>query len=281
MELLDKVKEKYASLSKGQQRVGKYVLDFPEKVALLSAGEVGRQISVSETTVIRFCYSLELNGYAHLQSIIREYLIQHKSSLNRYYSSKIEMAQKPHFFAQVMEKDAENIQRVIDTIDEGNLQQTVDKMMKANNVFLAGMRTSFAPAQWLAFTLGLVRNEVRLVQPGIDDLVAILQNINESSVFIAITFHRYVKETVQLAKMAKDRGAFVISLTDSPLAPITEYSDITFAIGSQEKSTLDVFPPLFSLLNAMMASLYIQYPEKVNERQQQYEQVNADHLFYF
>ncbi|HEY9576278.1 MAG TPA: MurR/RpiR family transcriptional regulator, partial [Pseudobacillus sp.] len=196
-------------------------------------------------------------------------------------SSKMEMAQKPHFFAQVMEKDAENIRRVIDTIQEEDIQQAVDRIMRAEKVFLIGMRTSFAPAQWFSFTLGLARDQVKLVQPGMDDLVAIQQNINESSVFIAITFHRYVRETVQIAKMAKERGAFVISLTDSALAPITEFSDLTFAVGSQEKSTLDVFPPLFSLLNAIMASLYIQYPEEVNERQQKYEQVNADHLFYF
>ncbi|MEK4030433.1 MurR/RpiR family transcriptional regulator [Pseudobacillus sp. FSL P4-0506] len=281
MEILAKVKERYASLSKGQQKVGKYVLDFPEKIALLSASEVGKQIAVSETTVIRFCYSLELQGYAHLQSIIREYLIQHKSSLNRYYSSKMEMAQEPHFFAQVMEKDAENIQRAIDTIKEEDVQLAVSRIMEAGKLFLTGMRTSFAPAQWLAFTLGLVRDEVKLVQPGIDDLVTVLQSMNEHSVFIAITFHRYVKETVQIAEKAKERGAFVISLTDSGLAPITEFSDLTFAIGSQERSTLDVFPPLFSLLNAIMASLYVQYPEEVKERQRKYEQVNADHLFYY
>ncbi|KIL73325.1 MurR/RpiR family transcriptional regulator [Bacillus badius] len=281
MEILDLIKEKCSSLSKSQQKVGKYVLHFPEKVALLPASEVGKQTSVSETTVIRFCYSLGLKGYAHLQSIIREYLIQHQSSLSRYYSSKMEMAQQPHFFAQVMQKDKENIQRVIDTISEEEIQLAVNKIMNAKNVFLTGMRTSFAPAQWFAFTLGLVRDHVKLIQPGLDDLVTILQNMDQESVFIGITFHRYVKETVHIAEMAKKRGVFVISLTDSASAPVAEFSDLVLGVGSQENSTLDVFPPLFSLLNAMMAGLYVQYSEEAGNRQEKYEQVNADHLFYF
>ncbi|KAB7705554.1 SIS domain-containing protein [Bacillus aerolatus] len=280
MELLNKLKEKYSQLSKGQKAVGKYLMEKPEEFALQSAGQIGKQIGVSETTVIRFCYSLELSGYVSLQSIIREHFIHEKSSMDRYYSSKLEMAEQPHLFAQVMEKDMKNIQKAITNIREEDVQLAVEKIMDADTVQVTGMRTSFAPAQWFSFVLGLVRDEVKLFQPGTDDLFTALQSVNEQSVFIAVTFHRYVKETVKMAEMAKEQGAFVISMTDSALAPISEFSDITFAVGTGEDSTLDAFPPLFSFLNAMTASISVQYSEQIKERQKKYERMNAHHLFY-
>ncbi|WP_338753666.1 MurR/RpiR family transcriptional regulator [Bacillus sp. FJAT-52991] len=280
MEIFNELKEKYSQLSKGQQKVGEYLLKNPQEIALQPASQIGHRIGVSETTVIRFCYSLGLSGYSQLQAMVREHLIHQKSHLNNYYSSKMEMAREPHLYAQVMEKDAENIRKTRATIQEQDIEQTVMKIMEANKVYITGMRTSFAPAQWLSFVLGLVRDDVHLYQPATDDLIAVLQQMNKQSVFVAITFHRYVKETVKLAEMAKEQGAFVISITDSELAPIAQFSDITFVIGEGKDATLDVFPPLFSLLNALIASISVQYAEPIKERQEEYERLSSDYLFF-
>ncbi|MDQ7864684.1 hypothetical protein RCO48_37035 [Peribacillus frigoritolerans] len=40
--------------------------------AVTSAQKLGKDIGVSETTIIRFCYSLGLSGYAELQNLIRK-----------------------------------------------------------------------------------------------------------------------------------------------------------------------------------------------------------------
>ncbi|WP_203362059.1 MurR/RpiR family transcriptional regulator [Bacillus sp. REN10] len=280
MEIFSELKKNYLQLSKGQQKVGEYLLKYPEEIALQPASQIGHRIGVSETTVIRLCYSLGLSGYSQLQAMVREHLIHQKSHLNNYYSSKIEMAREPHLYAQVMEKDAENIRKTRDSIREEDMEQAVMKIMEANKVYITGMRTSFAPAQWLSFVLGLARDDVHLYQPATDDLMAVLQQLNSQSVFVAITFHRYVKETVKLAEMAKEQGAFVISITDSELAPIARFCDRTFVIGEGKDATLDVFPPLFSLLNALMASISVKYAESIKERQEKYERLSSDYLFF-
>ncbi|WP_376785292.1 MurR/RpiR family transcriptional regulator, partial [Siminovitchia terrae] len=79
---IDKIKLKYHTLSSGHKKVGKYVLDQPQEVAMKSASQLGKVIGVSETTVIRFCYALEYSGYSELQIEVRKYLIFHKSSLH-------------------------------------------------------------------------------------------------------------------------------------------------------------------------------------------------------
>lgn len=57
----------FNALSKKQQKVANFVLNNPTFVGTHSAAEVGKKAETSETTVIRFCYALGLEGYAELQ----------------------------------------------------------------------------------------------------------------------------------------------------------------------------------------------------------------------
>lgn len=61
------IQQEYNQLSKGQQKVAKYLLEQPGEFAVKLASEIGEQVGVSETTVIRFCYSIKLSGFSELQ----------------------------------------------------------------------------------------------------------------------------------------------------------------------------------------------------------------------
>lgn len=277
--IIQLVRESYHNLSNRQQKVAKYLIEDSQSFAIKSAMEIGNDVGVSETTVIRFCYSLKLNGFTELQKIVRENLILQQSSLKQYYDQKLEIADKPHFYAEVMKQDSLNIQRTIQTINENELDFVVNKIINAKNVLITGKRASYAAAQWLSFSLGLVRENVSLFQSDTDDLVSTISHMNENTVLIAISFHRYLKETIKIAELAKKQNTFVIGITDTILAPISQFSDITLPISQSEKSTLDATPALFSLLNAIVASVSIKDREQFEKRQQQYELIDIEHLF--
>ncbi|MGG4154966.1 MurR/RpiR family transcriptional regulator [Peribacillus muralis] len=75
MDLQQKVKEVFPDLSTGQKKVAKYLLVQSHTCAVTSAQKLGEEIGVSETAIIRFCYSLGLSGFAELQKLIRNQLI--------------------------------------------------------------------------------------------------------------------------------------------------------------------------------------------------------------
>ncbi|HWO98546.1 MAG TPA: MurR/RpiR family transcriptional regulator [Bacillus sp. (in: firmicutes)] len=279
MNLKEIIQEEYNRLSKGQQKVAKYLLANPKDFAVKSASEIGGEVGVSETTVIRFCYSIRLSGFSELQKVVREQLLSTKSSIGQYFSSKLELAEQPHFYAKVMEQDCRHIQETIHNIREKDIDQAVDQLVKTANIYISGLRASFSAASWLAFTLGVMRGDVHLLRPETDDLLLTLSEMNNESTLIVISFHRYLKETIKVAQLAKEQGAFVIGITDSPVAPIHEYADILFPIYSSEKSTIDAAPALFSFLNAIVAGVSIKDKGRFEKRKQQYEKLNGDHFF--
>ncbi|MBT2686737.1 MurR/RpiR family transcriptional regulator [Bacillus sp. ISL-47] len=279
MILKETIEKEFNNLSKGQQKAAMYLLDHPKDFAVKSAGEIGKRIGVSETTVIRFCYSIHLSGYSELQKMVREQLLQTNSTLGQYFTSKVELAEKPQFFANVMEKDLLHIRETIQKICEQDFDRMVNRLIDSEKVYVTGLRSSFSAASWLAFTLGVVRGNTKLIRPDTDDLLLTISDMDESSTFVAISFDRYMKDTIKLAELAKKQGAFVIGITDSSIAPIKEHADLLFHIHSSEKSTIDAAPALFSFLNAVIAGVSIKDRERFAKRREQYEKLDSNHFF--
>ena len=76
MSICDSIRKKYIRLSKGQRKVAQFVIDNPNIIATQVASEVGRQAGVSESTVIRFCYAMDLSGFSELQQKVKDYLVE-------------------------------------------------------------------------------------------------------------------------------------------------------------------------------------------------------------
>ncbi|GGH81805.1 DNA-binding MurR/RpiR family transcriptional regulator [Pullulanibacillus pueri] len=277
---LDLVQQHFHQLSKGQQKVGKLLVDNPHLFAINSASDIGLKANVSETTVIRFCYSIGLSGFSELQKKVREQLLSsNSSSLELYYSEKSKFAKRPDFYSKVMKEDCANIEKTIYHLKEDDLVKAVKKLGEAKKILVTGLRASYAAAHWLSFTLDVIRGDSYLYRPDTDDFVQKISQLNKETTVVAISFHRYIRETVHFAQLAKKQGAFVIGITDSPVAPISKYTDILLSVYQTEQSTLDATPSLFSLLNALIAGVSINYHERFQKRKEHYDFIDDSHLF--
>lgn len=280
MDVRQKAKEIFPALTTGQKKVAKYLLTHAHTFAVSPAQVLGKEIGVSETTIIRFCYSLGLSGFAELQKLIRNQLIFESSSLNEYHTSKLEVANEPNFMAQVMEQDIESIKKTIHNLSNEDFTKAVDKITSADSILISGHRLSFSAAHWLTFTLRLVKEDVHLYRPDTDDIFLQLDKMTERSVFIAISFHRYVKETVKITEMAKQAGAFVIGITDSELAPLADFADVLLPVSTPKTSTIDTAPVLFSLLNSLVAGVSIKDEQGFKDRKSKYDTFKQDDFFF-
>ena len=159
------------------------------------------------------------------------------------------------------------------------MKLAIEQLSKAETIYILGLRSSFAAANWLSYSLGLVRGNVQLMRPETEDVIQTLSQMNDKSVVIVISFHRYLKETIQIAELAHVQQAFIIGITDSLLAPIHAYSQLLFPIYSPNKSTLDATTALFSFMNAIVAGLSVKEKDSFEKRQKTYQSLTSDFLF--
>lgn len=269
----------YDQFPNGLKKVAKYFLANPEAFALNSADKVSKEIKVSETTVLRFCYALDFGSFSAFQKEIREHLLNRTSSLFEYQSHKSEMSGNQDFPSRLMLRDAELISQTAQRLNIGDFDRAVDRLAQADRVLVSGVRSSHAVAHWFSFTLELIRENVRLYRPDADDLILRLRELNGNSVFVAFSFHRYAVETIHLAREAKRTGAYVIGITDSEVSPIKDHVDVLFTVQLPKKSTIDVGPAVFSLMNAIVGGVSVRVAEPFKERLQSYEDLKLDRFF--
>ena len=66
-EILNVIRDKRKSMSKGQKKIADYLLKHYDKAAFLTAMELGKKVNVSESTVVRFAACIGFSGYPKLQ----------------------------------------------------------------------------------------------------------------------------------------------------------------------------------------------------------------------
>lgn len=279
MVLLNLIREKYNTMSKSQRKIASYVLDHPNEIALYSAADFGSKMGLSESTVIRFSYSLGFSGFAELQKLVREQFFIKESSLSTYQQAKLGISKEISFHKQVMEQDRESILATMNQIDESAYKAAIQRLSNANSVYVLGLRSSYSAANWLSFSLGLVKDNVHFIRPETEDVIRTISQMDENSVVIIISFHRYLKETIQIAELIRKQKSYIIGISDSMLAPIHAYSDALFPIYAANKSTLDAVSPLFSFMNAIVAGLIVEQKEDFLKKQVLYETIPSHFLF--
>ena len=62
-----------STFSKGQKRIGRYILDHYDQAAFMTASKLGKLTEVSESTVVRFAAELGFDGYPAMQRARRKW----------------------------------------------------------------------------------------------------------------------------------------------------------------------------------------------------------------
>lgn len=271
--VFERIEKSFHRLSKKQQKVAGFVLNNPTFVGTHTAAEVGEHAGTSETTVIRFCYEIGLEGYAQLQKEITLYVFNQKttSTLGNYFSARRDLFADQKLIEKALKRDATKINRIVEQLDRNTFQTITRALHNAKNVYIYGAGASRFAADWLNFTMNIMRPNVTLIPTETPGLIRTLQKIDSESVGVFISLHRYYNETIQLAEAFHQRGIPVIAITDSKLAPILKHCSHPVVLEQTEKSTIDLMPALISFLNALVTGMMAVDPDYYNKQRVNYD----------
>ncbi|WP_257347335.1 MurR/RpiR family transcriptional regulator [Pseudalkalibacillus decolorationis] len=271
----ERIDQNYETLSKGLKKVAEYLLKEPTAFAANSAEKVGKAIDVSETMVIRLCRTLGYSGYSELQQEVREHVFEQKRIFQNYGSTNSNEKELP-FHEQVMKYDQINIEISAKNVSEDTYRQAINYLSYADRVIVSGLRYTFSMAHWLTYALNSIGINAHLFRP---DLDAHLETGSEKHILIAFSFHAYSIETLLLAEEAKERGWIVIGITDSSIAPISEYADLLFTVHFADRSHSETAPIVFSMLNALVSGVSLQEPERTKQNKEITEKDRLKNIF--
>jgi len=272
-------KQKFDQLSAGQKKVAEYILQHLEKCSYDTIAKIGREVSVSETTVIRLAYALGYSSFSEMQSSIRSDILDNGSM-----SAALEdehSAEPPCPYAQAIERDIRILKQTLNQLDTDRLEQAVERIVQAESVFVVGYRTAYSAANWFAMTLGFLRDNVRLI-PLQGDVLELLASVNSRSVVVAVTFPRYAKETYKFVRTAKEQGAHIIAVTDNKLSPVGCVADDTLITSpNRDEAGFNSTATAISLLNLLAVGVRMKEHDRIKTRLQKLEELYSSYDILF
>ena len=272
-DILAAIEERMPHFSKGQRRIARYIVDEYDKAAFLTAAKLGKTVGTSESTVVRFAYEMGFEGYPQLQRALQE-MIRNKLTAVQRIELIEEAEDTSKVLGQVLGQDIDRIKRTLEEVNRADFAASVEALGRARSIYIIGVRTSSILAGFLGFYLGLIFDNVRVVDAdGAGEIFEKIVHIGAGDVIIGISFPRYSRRTAQAVRYGKERGATAIALTDSEAAPVAQYADYLLTARSEMASFVDSLVPPLSLINALVVAAGLGRKEKVAETFSQLEYI--------
>lgn len=261
--VLLKIEQAYPKLSKGHRKIADYITQRYDRAAFLTASCLGEAVGVSESTVVRFATSLGYAGYPEMQKALRDMVRSKLTSLQRIEVTSTRMGDED-ILEKELNSDIDMIRATLEQTSRKDFYQAVEAINAARKVYILGVRSSAALASFLAFYFNLVYDNVILIETSsASEIFEQMFRINAQDVCIAISFPRYSNQTINALRLAHDKGADIISITDGEDSPIAPYARYLLVAKSDMASVVDSLVAPLSLINALIVAVTLSKREEV------------------
>ena len=244
-----------ASGSASQRQIADYLLRNQMRVTALGIEELADSCQVSTATISRFARDIGQKNYSAMRSAMAETLQSLLQPVDKLRRTIQRRARATSPITESLEYAAANIAATSDALSPPAMQTVVRRLTRAKVVYVMGFGLS-------ANLAGMLVQHLQPFCPHVVEVVGIggsevaaghLVNLTAHDVLVVISFPRYTLDCIGLASFARDRGACIVALTDSPASPLAELAD--HALYAQ--STHPVLPSSASTALAMIEALAV------------------------
>ena len=278
-DLMRMIQIKFPRLSKGQKLIAEYILRHYDKAAFMTAAKLGTSVGVSESTVVRFANELGFSGYPKLQKALQE-LIKNKLTTVQRIELSNDFISEENALKGVLKADMENIRATLEKINHKTFDDVVKSIFSAKRIYIIGLRSSTAIAEFLGFYLNVILDNVKVVAYGISDIFEQMINVGEGDLVIGIGFPRYAIKTIEALAFSQSRNAKVVAITDSLLSPLASKADYTLIAQSNMASFVDSLVAPLSVINALIIAVGLKEKDKISNTYSSLENIWEEYQVY-
>lgn len=223
--ILSVLDERFASFSKGQKRIARYILTDLHRAAFLSAGALGKETEVSESTVVRFAAELGYEGFPQMQKALQDALLRSFTSDN---TQQDHMVQANQDFSGVLQA-----------------------VYAARRIYLLGSGADKVLADYMGMHLEkkmadvhiLTKDSSKLRHAGAGDVIVIFSFQPDSTV-------------AEVAAQCADAGVKVIGITTSESEAIYPYCDYALFAKAEKSAFGYSLSAAMTLVDSLLQAVF-------------------------
>lgn len=205
----------------GLRSVAAWLADRPEELAFHSVRGLAAVLGSDANSIVRCIHAAGFTGFAEARKMAQECLrISYQG-----YKPRVDALQgisQTKLLETLSDAAQRNARKAFADPLRAEIEKLAEVLLAARRVHCIGVRMSYALAHLFTYRGAIVHSNIVPApsQPGL--ILDSLIDSGPEDVVILISFARYSAETLRAAKVAVNRGARVVAITDRLDSPLAE-----------------------------------------------------------
>ena len=229
-ELLFRIATKYMALSKSEKKVADFIKNFNGKAEKLTMKKVAKEAGVSEPSIMRFSKSIGLDGFNELKYCLMKTKKDDEGTMKPLHGFDINREDTIDMIPGKIVMTVENqINSMLESISLKSYSDMINSIINAKNVDIYSVENSVSSANDLATKLLYLGINVKMYTDSYLQKIS-AYNLSSDDVAIGISYSGNSKDTVEMIKTAKKRGATTVVITNYKDSKIVELLPVEWTI---------------------------------------------------
>ena len=218
----------HPKLSPKLQKAAAFLLENPEKIATQSMRKVATDSGVALPNFARLAKAIGFDKYNELRDVYRKQV-----QIGQYggYPERADRLQSlgkassdKSIWSSFHASAIQNIEHAYRCVDAKLIGLIVEQLLNRDHIHLVGALSSYPFTEYVQYVGSMVLPKFKLLgRPGgimADDLL----DIKDNDAVLCIAIQPCARIAVEVAKLAYERGIYVVGITDSRASPLATYS---------------------------------------------------------
>lgn len=252
----DHLRAALPSLTRAERQLATHILLHYPVAALGSITALAKAAQVSTPTVVRLVQKLGYKGYPDFQHALRgeveAMLVSPLAKHDRWAGG----VPDTHILNRFADAVMANLQATLGQIDHAEFDAAAVLLADpARHVFAMGGRITHAMADYFTSLMKVVRPQVTLLSDTSATWPPALLDMAPGDVLLVFDIRRYENAVLQVADMAKERGAEIILITDRWVSPAATHARHVLCCHIEAPSAWDSTVSLMVLVETLLAAV--------------------------
>jgi DNA-binding MurR/RpiR family transcriptional regulator len=236
----DIISASFETLTRAERQLAETLLDNYPVSGLGSVTTLADSAGVSTPTVVRMVQKLGFSGFPDFQSRLHHELEETISNPIAKHDRWAADAPGTHILNRFADAILSNMRNSLANISIPDFDQAALELSNRKKpVYLAGGRITHSLADYFFTHLQVIRSGVTLISANRSTWPHYVLNMRAGDVLVLFDIRRYEQEMETMAKIAAERGVFIILFTDQWGSPIAKYAKVVFRLNIEVPSAWD------------------------------------------
>lgn len=269
--------QKVAGMPNKARRVTEYLLSNMREAAFRPIGEVADELSVSKAQLVRVARLLGFSGYADLKGRFQDVILEQinpAAMLSKAVNMKDELPEK------IFQAEHANIDDTWTQYDPAKILTFCRMAQEAKSIVCVGWGISSLVMELAYNRFCVMGVPSSLMKRGSLSLVEQARFVRPDSLMLVCEMPSYAIDVTEAIEEGKKRGAKIVTITDSPAAPVCRYADLSFQVSAASPTFgSSIIGPIF-FIHLLTSSLVVHLGQPAREALEKQAEYLHDERFY-